>query len=151
MEEARQPGTGLTHIVVSPAPIDPGALAGLVSHPRAGAVCLFVGTVRNHSPGREGVTHLEYEAYGGVVEAKLAAIVAEARERWALLSVALVHRLGSLAVGEASLGVAVSSPHRGEGLDAVGYLVDEVKRRAPIWKKEHWAGGAEWVGGEGRR
>ena len=148
-EGARPTGPGATHIAVSTAPIDPGAVAGLVADPWAGAVCLFLGTVRDHSPGRPGVTHLDYEAYPGVVEEKLAEMVAEARKRWPLLSVAVLHRVGSLAVGELSMAVAVSSPHREEGLAAVRYLVEEVKRRAPIWKKEHWADGAEWVGGEG--
>ena len=148
MDGARQPGPGVTYVVVSPAPIDAAALATLVAHPRAGAVCLFLGTVRDHSPGREGVTYLEYEAYPGVVEEKIAAIVAEARVRWPVLSVAVVHRLGSLPVGEPSVGVAVSSPHRGDGLAAVRSLIDEVKARVPIWKKEHWAGGADWVSGD---
>ena len=75
--------------------------------------------------------------------------MAEARERWPLLGVAVEHRVGSLAVGEPSVGVAVSSAHRADGLDAVRYLIDELKARAPVWKKEHWPGGAEWVGPEG--
>lgn len=149
MDGARQLGPEVTHVVVSPEPIDAAALTALVAHPRAGAVCLFLGTVRDHSAGREGVTHLEYEAYPSVVEEKIAGIVAEARERWPVLSVAVVHRLGALAVGEPSVGVAVSAPHRGDGLEAVRYLIDQVKARAPIWKKEHWAGGADWVAGEG--
>jgi len=149
MEGSRQPGPAPTWIRVSPEPVDAAALAARVADPGAGAVGLFLGTVRHHSPGREGVTHLEYEAYPQVAEEHITAIVAEARERWPLLGVAVEHRVGSLAVGEASVGVAVSSAHRADGLEAVRYLIDELKVRVPLWKKEHWPGGAEWVGPEG--
>jgi molybdopterin synthase catalytic subunit len=132
-------------VSVSLDPIDPGALVEIVSTPESGAVVVFLGTVRNHSPGREGVTHLEYEAYREHVEAKIAEIVGEAHERWPLDSVAAVHRVGSLDVGETSVGVAVSSAHRVDAFPAARYVIDELKGRAPIWKKEHWPGGAEWV------
>lgn len=132
-------------VAVRPEPIDPAAVVAAVSDPAAGAVVLFLGTVRDHSPGRPGVTHLEYEAYGEVVEPKIAEIVAEARERWDLLAVAAVHRTGELSVGEASVAVAVASAHRADAFPAARYVIDELKRRAPIWKKEHWSGGAEWV------
>ena len=143
------PGKGLSQrgdlVSVSPDPIDAGALVAAVSAPESGAVVVFLGTVRDHSPGREGVTHLEYEAYTEHVEAKIAEIVAEARERWPLNGVAAAHRVGSLDVGETSVGVAVSSGHRVDAFPAARYVIDELKSRAPIWKKEHWAGGAEWV------
>ncbi len=132
-------------VSVSPDPIDPGALVEVVSTPESGAVVVFLGTVRNHSPGRVGVTHLEYEAYREHVEAKIAEIVGEAHERWPLDAVAAVHRIGSLDVGETSVGVAVSSAHRVDAFPAARYVIDELKGRAPIWKKEHWPGGAEWV------
>jgi molybdopterin synthase catalytic subunit len=133
-------------IAVSADPIDPARLVAAVARPAGGAVVLFVGTVRDHSEGREAVTHLEYEAYGGVVEDKIAEVVAEARQQWPeILSIAAVHRTGSLVVGEVSVGVAVSTPHRVDAFPAARYLIDELKRRAPIWKKEHWPGGAEWV------
>jgi molybdopterin synthase catalytic subunit len=148
MESPRQPEAPLDWIRVSPAPISVAALAARVEAPGAGAVSLFLGTVRDHSEGKEGVTHLEYEAYPQVAEGHIARIVAEARERWRLIGVAVEHRVGSLAVGEASVGVAVSSAHRAEGLEAVRYLIDELKARVPLWKKEHWPGGAEWVGPE---
>ncbi len=126
--------------------IDADALRRLVSDPAAGAVVVFLGTVRDHSEGRDGVTHLEYEAYEGVVEAKMAGIVRESRDRWPdVLRCAVVHRVGSLPVGEIAVCVAVSSPHRRAAFDAGQYLIDELKARAPIWKKEHWPGGAEWV------
>ncbi len=126
-------------------PINPAAVLAGVSDPAAGAVVLFLGTVRDHSEGKHGVTHLEYEAYREHVEAKIAEIVAEARAEWPLRRVAAVHRVGSLAVGEVSVAVAVSAGHRAEAFSAGRYLIDELKRRAPIWKKEHWPGGAEWV------
>jgi molybdopterin synthase catalytic subunit len=132
-------------VSVTPDPIDPGALVGAVSTPESGAVVVFLGTVRNHSPGRVGVTHLEYEAYREHVEAKIAEIVGEAHERWPLDAVAAAHRIGSLDVGETSVGVAVSSAHRVDAFPAARYVIDELKGRAPIWKKEHWPGGAEWV------
>lgn len=122
--------------------------AELIDHvvdPSAGAVALFLGTVRDHSPGRTGVTHLVYEAYPEVVEAKIGEIVVEARARWPIVRAAVVHRVGSLSVGETSVGVAVSSAHRADAFAAAVYLIDELKARAPIWKEEHWAGGAEWV------
>jgi len=142
MEHPVVPGD---HVSVGPDPIDPGLLWRLVVGPRVGAVAVFLGTVRDHGPGREGVTHLEYEAYPGVVEARIAGIVAEARRRWPVEAVAVVHRVGSLAVGEISVGVAVGSAHRREAFAAARFLIDEVKAGAPIWKKEHWPGGAEWV------
>ena len=132
-------------VSVSPDPIDPGALVEAVSTPRSGAVVLFLGTVRDHSPGRDDVTHLEYEAYREHVEPKIAEIVDEAHEKWPLDGIAAVHRVGSLGVGETSVGVAVSSAHRVDAFPAARYVIDELKGRAPIWKKEHWPGGAEWV------
>ncbi|MBN2114039.1 MAG: molybdenum cofactor biosynthesis protein MoaE [Acidimicrobiia bacterium] len=149
MEGPRQPAPEITWVRVSPEPIEAVALITRVAAPGAGAISLFLGTVRDHSAGRPGVTHLEYEAYPRVAEEKIAAIVAEARERWDLLSVAVEHRVGRLEVGEPSVGIAVSSAHRADGLEAARYLIDQLKERAPIWKKEHWAGGAEWVGAEG--
>ncbi len=132
-------------VLVTADPIDVGAVCASVSDPRSGATVVFLGTVRDHAPGREGVTHLEYEAYREVVEAKIAAIVAEARGRWPILGVAAVHRVGTLQVGEVSVAVAASSAHRADAFAAARFLIDELKARAPIWKKEHWPGGAEWV------
>ncbi len=132
-------------VTVSPDRIDPGELVEAVSTPESGAVVVFLGTVRNHSPGRDGVTHLEYEAYREHVETKIAEIVSEAHDRWPLEAVAAVHRIGSLGVGETSVGVAVTSAHRVDAFPAARYVIDELKGRAPIWKKEHWPGGAEWV------
>lgn len=132
-------------IAVSPDPVDPSTVVAAVSAPEAGAVVLFIGTVRDHSPGRTGVTHLEYESYDEQVVDKIAEVVTEVRDRWPVRKVAAIHRVGELGVGEISIAVAVSSPHRADAFEAGRYLIDEVKARAPIWKKEHWSGGAEWV------
>jgi len=136
-----------SRIRVAEGPIEAGALAGEVTLPSAGAVVVFLGTVRDHSPGKEGVTHLDYEAYREQVEAKITDIVAEAGQRWPITSAVVEHRIGRVRVGEPSVGVAVSSAHRAEAFEAARYLIDELKQRAPIWKKEHWPGGAEWVEG----
>ena len=135
------------HVSVGPEAIDPAGLLHRVASPDCGAAVLFLGTVRDHSPGKDGVTHLEYEAYDGVVERVIADVLAEARARWPVIRVAVSHRTGSLAVGEPAVVVAVSAAHRTEAFAAAAYLIDEVKARAPIWKKEHWPGGAEWVEG----
>lgn len=132
-------------VTVGAEPIDPAAIVAAVSVAEAGGTVLFVGTVRDHSPGKPGVTHLEYEAYAEQVVPKIEEIVAEARRKWAVSRIAAVHRVGSLGVGEISVAVAVSSSHRVDAFPAARYVIDELKRRAPIWKKEHWEGGAHWV------
>ncbi len=136
-------------IDVTEDPIDVQALSVFVADPAAGSLVVFSGTVRDHSPGRSQVSRLEYEAYGGVATAKIAEIVNDAYEQWSILKVATVHRVGSLDVGEPAVCVAVSSAHRGDGFDACRYIIDQLKVRVPIWKKEHWSGGAEWVKGGG--
>jgi len=133
-------------VSVSDTAIDVNDMMDFVADPASGATVLFSGTVRDHSPGRDGVSRLDYEAYGAVVEDKIREIVFEAMERWPILRVAAVHRTGTLAIGEAAVMVAVSSPHRVDAFPAARYVIDELKGRAPIWKKEHWSGGAEWVG-----
>jgi molybdopterin synthase catalytic subunit len=132
-------------IALFPGPIDPAALVAHVSRADAGAVVVFLGTVRDHSEGREGVTALDYEAYEGAAEAEMERVVSEARGRWDLGTVALAHRVGRLVVGEVSVGVAVSSAHRPEAFEAARFMIDELKAGVPIWKKEHWADGSEWV------
>jgi molybdopterin synthase catalytic subunit len=127
--------------------LDPPALLAEVGRPDAGATALFLGTARDHSDGKEGVTHLEYDAYREHVESRLGEIVAEAIERWPVLSVVVEHRVGMVEVGQASVAVAVSSAHRGDAFEAARYVIDELKQRVPIWKREHWPGGAEWVEG----
>lgn len=126
-------------------PIDVGELSEFVGDPAAGSTVVFTGTVRDHSPGRADVSHLEYEAYGDVAQRKIAEIVDEAYGQWSILKVAALHRTGSLSIGEPAVCVAVSSAHRADGFDACRYIIDELKSRVPVWKKEHWPGGAEWV------
>ena len=139
-----QPNEG-DFVAVVPESIDAVNALDFVSAPDCGAIVLFLGTVRDHSSGKTGVTHLEYEAYEGVVEPKIREIIAEARQKWPIRRAAALHRTGDLGVGEISVAVAVSSPHRQDAFAAGRYVIDELKRRAPIWKKEHWPGGAEWV------
>jgi molybdopterin synthase catalytic subunit len=127
--------------------INPTALLAEVSRHASGASVLFLGTVRDHSDGRQGVTHLEYEVFAGVVEEKIAEIVAEAAGKWPILAVSVEHREGEVAVGEVSVAVAVSSAHRGDAFEAARFVIDELKTRAPIWKKEFWPGGEEWSRG----
>ena len=125
--------------------IDPGALAELVRSHQAGAVVVFLGTVREVTDGRCTVT-LEYEAYPEMADHQLKLLEQEARERWPLENVAMIHRLGHLELGEVSVGVAVSSAHRRQAFEAAQFLIDELKVRVPIWKKENWEDGeTEWV------
>ena len=118
-----------------------------VRHPQAGAVVLFLGTVRDNRNGAR-VHHLEYEAYEPLALRDMRAVCAEAAERWPLLRVAMVHRVGTLGVGEISAAIAVSAPHRAEAFAAGKYAIDTLKHRVPIWKKEVWEGGEVWVGSE---
>ncbi len=111
-----------------------------------GAIATFAGTVRDHSDGRPQIIAVEYDGYREHLNARLVVIAAAARRRWPELGrIALIHRLGRLEVGEASVLIAVSSPHRKEAFDATRYLIDTVKRSAPIWKCEHWVGGSDWA------
>ena len=116
-------------IDVTDQPIDTQALSVFVGDPAAGSSVVFSGTVRNHSPGRSGVSHLEYEAYADVAKAKIAEIVDEACARWPILQIAAVHRVGSLDIGESAVCVAVSSAHRKDSFDACRYVIDELKSR----------------------
>jgi molybdopterin synthase catalytic subunit len=134
-------------VTVGDDPIDAGNLVSEVRRPESGATVLFLGTVRNHSTGRAGVTHLDYEVYPEMVEREISVIVDEAAARWSLLSVVVEHRSGVVKTGEASVAVCVATAHRDEAFEAARYLIDELKARAPIWKKEHWPGGSEWSRG----
>jgi MoaE-MoaD fusion protein len=125
--------------------LDPAAVAALVEDPGCGAVVTFVGNVRRENDGRE-VDYLEYEAYPGMAEAKMAEIGHEIQQRWGLDRVAIAHRLGRCEVGEASIVIAVASPHRREAFEACHYAIDRVKEIVPIWKREVWRDGAVWIG-----
>jgi molybdopterin synthase catalytic subunit len=126
-------------------PIDFAELTEAVRSSRSGAVVLFLGTVREMTDGRR-TTALDYEAFGPMAESKLAELEAEACARWPLDRVAIVHRVGRLELGEVSVAVAVSAPHRAAAFEAARYLIDTIKATVPIWKKENWHDGtSEWV------
>lgn len=130
---------GLTSAVL---PI--GAATDWAVRPDCGAVVTFCGTARDHAEGRPGVTELEYEAYEEQVVPRLTAIAAEARRRWDLGRLALLHRVGPVAVGEASVVVVASSAHRHEAFSAARFAIDRLKATVPIWKREVWDGGEDW-------
>ena len=114
--------------------------------PDCGALSTFFGTVRDHSPGRSGVTGLDYEAYLEQVEPKMQLVADEARERWPMIGrIVALHRLGRLEVGDISVFVAASTPSRPESFAAVRFLIDTIKSTVPIWKKETWADGSDWA------
>jgi molybdopterin synthase catalytic subunit len=126
-------------------PIDYAALTEMVRRKECGAVVTFLGTVRDLTEGRITIA-LDYEAYPAMAEKKLAEIERETRERWPVGEMAMIHRLGHLDVGEISVAVAVSCPHRGQAFDACRFAIDQLKEVVPIWKKENWAdGNTEWV------
>jgi molybdopterin synthase catalytic subunit len=126
-------------------PIDLGAVIAEVADERAGAVATFQGTVRSQSRGRD-VIALAYEAYEGMAEDVIAEIAEEAKARYDLCSVAVTHRLGRVEIGETSVAIAVSAPHRQDALAACKDIIDELKERVPLWKKELYEGGEEWIG-----
>ena len=125
--------------------LDAQQVAACVDDPACGAVVTFIGNVRQTNEGRD-VHYLEYEAFPGMAEAKMAEIAREIEERWDLSQVAIVHRLGRCAIGEASIIIAVASPHRKEAFEACHYAIDRVKQIVPIWKREVWRDGAVWIG-----
>jgi molybdopterin synthase catalytic subunit len=128
--------------------LDIEAVAAEVADPGAGAIATFVGITRLHSRGRT-VTHLEYDAYPEMAEAEMARIAAALRERHDVLHVAMAHRTGHVPLGEASVVIAVSAAHRGAAMDACREAIDTLKQTVPIWKKEVFEGGEEWIGREG--
>jgi molybdopterin synthase catalytic subunit/molybdopterin converting factor small subunit len=124
--------------------IDLQRLIAEVADPLAGAVVLFTGTVRDLSRGRS-VKFLEYEAYEALAEKEMRRIAQEAVGKWSLRRVAVVHRLGRLDIEEVSVAIAVSSPHRKEAFEAARFIIDTLKQTVPIWKKEVWGQGEEWI------
>jgi len=126
-------------------PIDYYALTESVRSTQSGAVVLFLGTVRELTDGRRTLA-LDYEGYPEMAEAKLAELEAAARSKWPLDRVSIVHRLGRLELGDISVAVAVSCPHRKAAFEAGQFLIDELKVSVPIWKQENWSDGTtEWV------
>jgi molybdopterin synthase catalytic subunit len=126
-------------------PIDYHSLTEQVRNSHCGGVVLFLGTVRDLTGERVTVA-LDYEAYAGMAEKKMAEIEADTRRRWPVGEMAMVHRLGHLEVGDVSVAVAVSCPHRAEAFEACRHAIDRLKELVPIWKKENWADGStDWV------
>ena len=126
-------------------PLDVAAVLREVEDPEAGAVASFVGTVRRRSRGRD-VLHLEYEAYEEMAQPLLARLGDELAERHGLCAFAVHHRLGRVGIGEASVVIAVSAPHRSGALDACREAIETLKTTIPLWKKEVYVGGEEWIG-----
>ena len=132
------------HIALTPAVLDVAALARMVADPGAGALLSFVGTVRETKDGR-AVLGIDYEAYEPMALRVLERIGAELCAQWPLRAAALVHRTGSLAVGDASIAILVATPHRADGFAALRYAIEAVKRDLPVWKRERFSDGAVWV------
>ncbi len=133
-------------MVLTPEELSVGEFYDWCVQPSCGAVVVFSGTVRDHAEDRLGVSLLEYEAYEEHVEPRLEAIVAEIRNKWPDVSrVVLAHRTGTLQLGESSVVVAVSSPHRPDAFDAARFGIDTLKATVPIWKREVWKDGQDWA------
>ncbi|MBI1815887.1 MAG: molybdenum cofactor biosynthesis protein MoaE [Deltaproteobacteria bacterium] len=128
-------------------PIDLAPLIAAVSDATAGAIVTFLGTTRNHNDGRQ-VTQLEYEAYLEMAIAELRKIGETAKTRWPIHAIAIVHRIGVVPIGEASVAIAVSSSHRVAAFEACHFAIDRLKEVVPIWKKEHFDGGEVWIGSQ---
>jgi len=136
---------GVDRYEIAETPVSLDVLCASIGQPAAGAIASFLGIVRGVSRGRQ-VQYLEYDAYPEMAVAKMRQIGEELRDRWPVDQVAIVHRVGRLGVGEASVAIAISSPHRHEALAACAYAIERLKEVVPIWKKEVWTDGAEWIG-----
>jgi molybdopterin synthase catalytic subunit/molybdopterin converting factor small subunit len=133
---------------VTAAQLDLDAVVAEVADPAAGAIATFIGTTRTHSRGRN-VVHLEYDAYPEMAESEMARIAEVVKGRHDVLHVAMAHRTGHVPIGEASVIIAVSAAHRGAAMDACREAIDTLKQTVPVWKKEVFEGGEEWIGREG--
>jgi molybdopterin synthase catalytic subunit len=120
-------------------------LVEFVTDPEAGAIVTFIGTTRNHNEGRK-VIALDYEAYPEMAEKELARLGEEAKKRWKIQRMAIVHRIGPVQITESSVAIAVSAAHRQDAFEACRYAIEEIKRTVPIWKKEVYEGGEVWIG-----
>lgn len=139
------PPDGSTWLGLTADPLPVGLACDWAVRPDCGAVVLFSGTARDHSDGRSDVTVLEYEAYEEQVVPRLAVIADEARARWpSIARVVLLHRTGVVPVGESSVVVVVSAPHRGDAFSAARFCIDTLKATVPIWKREIWRDGESW-------
>ena len=133
---------------VQPEPLDLSAIVAQVARPDAGAIATFIGTTRDHARGRT-VTHLEYDAYPEMAELEMERIAQKLKLVYDIHEVAIAHRIGPVPIGEASVIIAVSSAHRGAAMDACRDAIDTLKQTVPVWKKEIFEGGEEWIGREG--
>ena len=125
--------------------IDPASLINEVGSPQYGAISLFIGTVREVNDGRS-VTAIEYSVYKSMADAELERILDEAEERFGVSALVVEHRIGLLGLGDVSVAIAAAHAHRAPALDSIRYVIEEIKKRVPIWKKEHYADGTrEWV------
>jgi len=142
-------GAGADIYRVVTEPLSPDAIAAEVDDPGAGGIVIFSGVVRNETGGRP-VKFLEYEAHAPMAEVKMREIGESLRARWSgVKRVAMLHRIGRLEIGEASVLIAVSAAHRGDAFEACRYAIDTLKRTVPVWKKEHFEDGEVWVGLQG--
>ena len=132
---------------ITSGPLDPRRTEQAVAHPGAGAICTFTGIVRDNSRGRD-VTHLEYEAFESMAVAQMRKIAEEIAAKWPDARVAMIHRTGRLEIGEPSVIVSASAPHRAEAIAACKWGIDRLKESVPIWKKEHATDGTFWIEGE---
>jgi len=132
-------------ITIGRAAIDVASLERAVADPGAGGAVTFVGSTRNENAGR-GVIRLEYEAYEPMALSEMRKLAEEAGRRWKITRIAIAHRIGLVEIGEASVAIAVSAPHRGEAFAACRFAIDRLKEIVPIWKKEYFEGGEVWVG-----
>jgi molybdopterin synthase catalytic subunit len=138
----------MTYLTRTPLSLD--QLVAQVSSPACGGTCVFLGTVRN-GPEESGVQAIEYSAYEEMVEAEFGRLVADAAARWPDARIAVRHRLGTIPAAEASIGIAAAAPHRAQAFEACRFVIEEVKRRIPVWKKELRLDGSEiWVDPSGR-
>jgi len=130
---------------VTDKPLDLQEIVKLVTDPEAGAIVTFIGTTRNTNEGRR-VISLDYEAYPEMAERELARLGDEAKKRWKIERMAIVHRIGPVPIGEPSVIIAVSAGHRHEAFQACRFAIEEIKKSVPIWKKEIYEGGEVWIG-----
>jgi molybdopterin synthase catalytic subunit len=145
---AAEAGTGAAseRYRISAQPLDATAISALVSAPACGGLTTFIGLVRDHNAGRQ-VLWIDYEAHEALARSVFARIGGEARERWPGATIAIHHRVGRVAIGQASVIIAAASPHRAEAFSACRFAIERVKQIAPIWKHEHFEGGDVWIEG----
>lgn len=139
------PALGLTHAAIVERALDVSRLVQMVADPGAGATSIFLGTVRNSDGGR-AVVGIDYQAYPAMAARELHAVVTEAAQQFGTRAIAVEHRSGFLGVGEISVAIVASHERRGPAFDATRYVIEHIKRRVPIWKREHYVDGTrEWV------